>query len=70
MRMLKKILIWTAVILVSLMIIVFVASSYILNSFKPKLEQIITDNTGFETKIEGSAGPKNFCRETALSPKI
>lgn len=53
MRILKKILIWLAIIIVALVVIVFVASSFILNSFKPKLEEILTENTGFETRIDG-----------------
>ena len=53
MRLFRKIIIWLAVIIIALVVITFVASSFLLNSFKPKLEQIITENIGYETRIEG-----------------
>jgi len=58
MRRTRKILIWIfAVIMVSL-VILFIAASIYINSFKPNLENILTENIGLETRIDGDISLK------------
>lgn len=53
MRLIRKIFVWTLVIVVPLFIILFIAASVYINNFKDNLERILTDNIGLETKIDG-----------------
>ena len=58
MRRTRKILIWIFSIVLVLMVILFIAASIYINSFKPKLENILTENIGLETHIDGNISLK------------
>ncbi len=53
MRFFRKLIIWLAVVLASLVFLVFIASTLLMNRLKPRLEELITNNIGYETRIDG-----------------
>lgn len=58
MKKLKKILIWFVVILGILIIGLYVTASVTVSHFKPRLENILTDELGYQTRINGSLALK------------
>ena len=53
MRIFKKVLIWLGISLVALAVLLFIAASVLINQSKPQLEQVLTENIGLETRIDG-----------------
>lgn len=70
MHILKKFLIWFAIVLVSLIVLAFVAASVYINQFKPHLEKALTENIGLQTKIDGKISLKVIPGLSFVATKI
>ncbi|MEJ2594958.1 MAG: AsmA family protein [bacterium] len=53
MHFFRKLIIWIAIVLASLVFLAFIATTLLMNRFKPRLEELITRNIGYETRIDG-----------------
>lgn len=49
----KKFLIWLSIILVTLILLFFIGTSLLINSYQPDFEKAFSENIGLQTKIKG-----------------
>ena len=53
MRFFRKFVIWLGIILASGVVLLFIASTLLMNRLKPRIERTISETIGFETRIDG-----------------
>jgi AsmA protein len=58
MRPLSKIIIWFFSITIGLLVLLFAFISFYINSFKPQIERLLTEEIGMEAKIDGKLAIK------------
>ncbi len=58
MRRFRKILIWFISIVIILFVLLFIAASIYISNFKSDLEEVLTENIGLETRIDGEISLK------------
>lgn len=70
MRRFRKILVWFVLSIITLFVILFIAASVYINSFKSDLQEILTENVGLETRIDGDISLKVMPGISVVAEKL